>query len=50
MVLATKAGVNPENVYKAIRGGLAGNSLNHFGDVLGGVLHDELLDFAGVRA
>lgn len=27
MVLATKSGVNPENVYKAIRGGLAGSTV-----------------------
>jgi 2-hydroxy-3-oxopropionate reductase len=27
MVLATKAGVNPENVYRAIRGGLAGSAV-----------------------
>ena len=27
MVLATKAGVNPENVYNAIRGGLAGSTV-----------------------
>jgi 2-hydroxy-3-oxopropionate reductase len=27
MVLATKAGVNPENVFKAIRGGLAGSAV-----------------------
>ncbi len=27
MVLATKAGVNPENVYQAIRGGLAGSAV-----------------------
>lgn len=27
MVLATKAGVDPENVYKAIRGGLAGSTV-----------------------
>jgi 2-hydroxy-3-oxopropionate reductase len=27
MVLATKAGVNPENVYQAIRGGLAGSTV-----------------------
>ncbi|MFS6554580.1 NAD-binding protein, partial [Parabacteroides distasonis] len=27
MVLAAKSGVNPENVYKAIRGGLAGSTV-----------------------
>ena len=27
LVLATKSGVNPENVYKAIRGGLAGSTV-----------------------